>query len=155
MVLTQCPGVKDCAVFGIPDDDFGELLAAVAERMPESQVTPERSWSASSRTPAKSGAACWIDSRIAAARGSGDLQAPLAPTRSGRTPGARFEGRHGQGLQSNEHLTFEVRERVARITLNWPDRRNALSEMLSELRAALLEADDLRAQRDRAWRRRF
>ena len=40
----------------------------------------------------------------------------------------------------------QVRERVARITLNRPERRNALSwEMLSELRAALLEADDLRA----------
>ena len=52
----------------------------------------------------------------------------------------------GKWLQSNEHLTFEVRERVARITLNRPDRRNALSwEMLSELRAALLEADDLRS----------
>lgn len=41
MVLIQCPGVKDCAVFGIPDDDFGESLAAAVERMPESQVTPE------------------------------------------------------------------------------------------------------------------
>ncbi|MBO9650524.1 MAG: crotonase/enoyl-CoA hydratase family protein [Variovorax sp.] len=52
----------------------------------------------------------------------------------------------GKWLQSSEHLTFEVRERVARITLNRPDRRNALSwEMLSELRAALLEADDLRS----------
>ncbi len=52
----------------------------------------------------------------------------------------------GKWLQSSEHLVFEVRERVARITLNRPDRRNALSwEMLSELRAALLEADDLRA----------
>jgi len=52
----------------------------------------------------------------------------------------------GKWLQTPEHLVFEVRERVARITLNRPDRRNALSwEMLVELRAALLEADDLRA----------
>jgi len=52
----------------------------------------------------------------------------------------------GKWLQSSEHLMFEVRERVARITLNRPDRRNALSwELLVELRAALLEADDLRA----------
>jgi len=39
MVLTQCPGVKDCAVFGIPDDDFGESLAAAVELMPGAQVT--------------------------------------------------------------------------------------------------------------------
>ncbi|WP_076999816.1 crotonase/enoyl-CoA hydratase family protein [Variovorax sp. KK3] len=52
----------------------------------------------------------------------------------------------GKWLRSTEHIRFEVRERVARITLNRPDRRNALSwEMLTELRAALLEADDLRA----------
>ncbi|MDA7418978.1 crotonase/enoyl-CoA hydratase family protein [Xenophilus arseniciresistens] len=49
-------------------------------------------------------------------------------------------------LQSTEHLRFAVQGRVARIALNRPDRRNALSwEMLCELRAALLEADDLRA----------
>lgn len=34
MVLTQCPGVHDCAVFGIPDEDFGESLAAAVELMP-------------------------------------------------------------------------------------------------------------------------
>jgi long-chain acyl-CoA synthetase len=39
MTLTQCPGVKDCAVFGIPDDDFGESLAAAVELMPGATVT--------------------------------------------------------------------------------------------------------------------
>jgi long-chain acyl-CoA synthetase len=39
MVLTQCPGVKDCAVFGIPDDEFGESLAAAVETMPGAQLT--------------------------------------------------------------------------------------------------------------------
>lgn len=39
MVLTLCPGVQDCAVFGIPDDDFGESLAAAVELMPGAQVT--------------------------------------------------------------------------------------------------------------------
>lgn len=34
MILLQCPGVQDCAVFGIPDDDFGESLAAAVEPMP-------------------------------------------------------------------------------------------------------------------------
>lgn len=49
-------------------------------------------------------------------------------------------------LQSTEHLVLDVRERMARITLNRPDRRNALSwELLTELRGALLEADDLRS----------
>ena len=33
----------------------------------------------------------------------------------------------GKWLQSNEHLTFEVRERVARITLNRPHRGNAIT----------------------------
>ncbi len=30
-VLIEAPGVQDCAVFGIPDEDFGESLAAVIE----------------------------------------------------------------------------------------------------------------------------
>jgi long-chain acyl-CoA synthetase len=32
--LVQCPGVRDCAVFGIPDDDLGETLMAVVETAP-------------------------------------------------------------------------------------------------------------------------
>ncbi|UZE47867.1 acyl-CoA synthetase [Rhodopseudomonas sp. P2A-2r] len=31
-VLIQCPGVRDCAVFGIPDEEFGETLVAAVER---------------------------------------------------------------------------------------------------------------------------
>ncbi len=46
-------------------------------------------------------------------------------------------------LQTSETLTFEVAEHVARITLNRPDKRNALSlQALGELHDALLEADD-------------
>ena len=30
-VLMRMPGVKDCAVFGIPDGEFGETLMAVVE----------------------------------------------------------------------------------------------------------------------------
>jgi long-chain acyl-CoA synthetase len=33
-VLLQCPAVRDCAVFGIPDDEMGESLAAAIECMP-------------------------------------------------------------------------------------------------------------------------
>jgi hypothetical protein len=41
MVLAQCPGVQDCAVFGIPDNEFGESLAAAVQRSPGAEVTAE------------------------------------------------------------------------------------------------------------------
>src|SRR3569832_1066749 len=31
-VLHTMPGVQDCAVFGIPDDEYGEAVAAVVEQ---------------------------------------------------------------------------------------------------------------------------
>jgi len=42
MTLLQCPGVRDCAVFGIPDDEFGETLAAAVEPMPDAQLSQEQ-----------------------------------------------------------------------------------------------------------------
>ncbi|MFL6566073.1 MAG: AMP-binding enzyme [Burkholderiales bacterium] len=30
-MLTLMPGVRDCAVFGIPDEEFGEALAAAVQ----------------------------------------------------------------------------------------------------------------------------
>lgn len=46
-------------------------------------------------------------------------------------------------LKSTECISFEVRENVARIALNRPDKRNVLSALtLQELNQALLEADD-------------
>lgn len=49
-------------------------------------------------------------------------------------------------LKSTNCVNFEVKEGVATVTLNRPQKRNALSrEMLTELRQALLEADDLNA----------
>lgn len=49
----------------------------------------------------------------------------------------------GKWLQHPEFVLFEKVGPVARITLNRPEARNALSlEMLRELRAALIEADD-------------
>jgi enoyl-CoA hydratase len=45
-------------------------------------------------------------------------------------------------LRSTEHILFEVRGPVAHVTLNRPEKRNALSPaMIAELRDALLEAD--------------
>lgn len=40
-VLVQCPGVRDCAVFGIPDEEFGESLAAAVELQPGAPLTVE------------------------------------------------------------------------------------------------------------------
>ncbi|WP_322516797.1 acyl-CoA synthetase [Rhodopseudomonas palustris] len=37
--LIQCPGVRDCAVFGIPDEEFGESLAAAIELEPGWELT--------------------------------------------------------------------------------------------------------------------
>jgi long-chain acyl-CoA synthetase len=33
-VLAMMPGVRDCAVFGIPDEEFGEALAAAVQLEP-------------------------------------------------------------------------------------------------------------------------
>lgn len=46
-------------------------------------------------------------------------------------------------LKSTEAIAFEVTDNVARITLNRPEKRNALSgQMVREIHEALLEADD-------------
>ncbi|CAN7192327.1 crotonase/enoyl-CoA hydratase family protein [Phenylobacterium sp. LjRoot225] len=52
-------------------------------------------------------------------------------------------GENRKWLKTTETLKFEVSDSVARITLNRPEKRNALSgRMLAELHQALLEADD-------------
>ena len=33
------PGVRDCAVFGIPDDEFGERLFACIEKEPDAALS--------------------------------------------------------------------------------------------------------------------
>lgn len=48
----------------------------------------------------------------------------------------------GKWLKSPQDVDFEVRDRVARITMNRPDKRNALSgRLLAELHDAFVEAD--------------
>lgn len=39
-VLVDCPGVRDCAVFGVPDDEFGESLIAAIEAEPDARPAP-------------------------------------------------------------------------------------------------------------------
>src|SRR5512135_2861009 len=47
-------------------------------------------------------------------------------------------------LKSEEFIRFEVADYVARITLNRPEKRNALSpELIREIHEAMIEADDL------------
>ena len=49
----------------------------------------------------------------------------------------------GKWLNDPQEVLFEVSDRVARITLNKPDKRNALSPLtLQEMHDAMLEADD-------------
>jgi len=37
-VLIQMPGVRDCAVFGIPDEEFGEQICAHVEPLPGAAI---------------------------------------------------------------------------------------------------------------------
>lgn len=41
-VLHDCPGVEDCAVFGIPDAEFGEAIAAIIEPRDGAEPDPEQ-----------------------------------------------------------------------------------------------------------------
>ncbi len=40
-VLHTMPGVQDCAVFGVPDDEYGEAIAAVVEPRPGTLLTTQ------------------------------------------------------------------------------------------------------------------
>jgi enoyl-CoA hydratase len=52
---------------------------------------------------------------------------------------------HYKWLKSTETIDYSVRDGVARITLNRPEQRNAISEQMAvELHQALLESDDRR-----------
>lgn len=54
----------------------------------------------------------------------------------------------GKWLKRPKDILFEVREQVAYVTINRPEKRNALSAAtLDELRDAMMEADDLTAVR--------
>ena len=37
--LHRAPGVADCAVFGVPDDEYGEAVHAVVQPMPGAAIT--------------------------------------------------------------------------------------------------------------------
>ena len=71
-VLINCPGVKDCAVFGIPDGEYGEQLLAIIEPQPGPAPPPSpksapisASTSPATRCPSasSSGATCRVRTR--------------------------------------------------------------------------------------------
>jgi len=50
----------------------------------------------------------------------------------------------GKWLKTQDFITFEIRDKIAYITMNRPEKRNALSpELIKEIHDAMLEADDL------------
>ena len=50
----------------------------------------------------------------------------------------------GKWLKTQEFITFEIRDKIAYVTMNRPEKRNALSpELIKEIHDAMLEADDL------------
>ncbi len=88
-MLITMPGVADCAVFGIPDAEFGEALAAAVQPDRQRRARRGRVPRLPARAPRRlQGAARRRLPRRAAARGHGkDLQAPAARALLGR-PGA-------------------------------------------------------------------
>ena len=99
------PGVADCAVFGIPDDEFGEALAAAVQPAPGATLTPDavRAWlhgriagykvprrsscttSCRARTPARSSSASCANRTGRGSTGASDLR-PKGPGTTGPIP---------------------------------------------------------------------
>ena len=90
----EMPGVADCAVFGIPDAEFGEALAAAVQPNPVATLSDDvqhflSGGSRATRCPASS------TSTRAAARGQRqDLQAPAARALLGKGRPADLGGRY-------------------------------------------------------------
>ena len=83
--LLACPGVADCAVFGVPDPEFGERLHAVVEPLPGSE-------------PTLADMQAWLQAGLAAFKvpRSFDL-APLPRDDSGKIAKRRLRDQYWQG----------------------------------------------------------
>ena len=79
-VLIQMPGVRDCAVFGIPDEEFGEQICAHVEPLAGAALDARRgAWLPGAAPGALQGAEGGRVQRRPAARGFGqDLQTQAA-----------------------------------------------------------------------------
>ena len=94
--LLSLPGVRDCAVFGIPDEEFGEALAAHVELHEGAQLTAEEVARPRPREARRlQDAARGRVQRVAAARGlRQDLQAPPARALLARARARDLDGTH-------------------------------------------------------------
>ena len=114
-VLINCPGVKDCAVFGIPDAEFGEQLLAVIEPQPGVPAPPSptcaRTWRSiwpTTRCRSASSLAATCRARIRARSSSAACAIPTGRRRAGR-----FEHGHGDEHDDlTEHSGRISRERA-------------------------------------------
>jgi len=98
--LHRMPGVADCAVFGIPDDEYGEAIHAVVQPQPGVTITQEQvgpisaSMSRASRCPSRwtSAPNSRVKTQARFSNGScaspSGLAAPPASDRS-KSPGGR------------------------------------------------------------------
>ena len=78
-VLHSLPGVHDCAVFGIPDEEFGEALMAVVEPQAGAAVSTAATSRLSGPPPGQlQGARASRSAAIYPGRTPGNLQAPPA-----------------------------------------------------------------------------
>jgi long-chain acyl-CoA synthetase len=83
--LLACPGVADCAVFGIPDPEFGERLHAVVEPLPGVK-------------PSLEDMQAWLKAGLAAFKVPRHIDlAPLPRDDSGKIAKRRLRDQHWQG----------------------------------------------------------
>ena len=100
-VLINCPGVKDCAVFGIPDGEFGEQLMAIIEAqpgLPPPAITDVRTYLAPASRRLQGAQAHRIRPRPAARGQRQDLQAPPARSLLGECGPGDLDGAHSQRI---------------------------------------------------------
>ena len=91
-VLHAVPGVHDCAVFGIPDAEFGEALMAVVEPQPRRHArrrrhphAPARPRSPTTRCRSTSRSCRTCRARIPARSSSAACAIPIGSRRGGRS----------------------------------------------------------------------
>ena len=83
--LLTCPGVADCAVFGVPDAEYGERLHAVVEALPGSE-------------PSLGEMRAWLQAGLAAFKVPRTIDlAPLPRDDTGKIAKRRLRDLHWQG----------------------------------------------------------